>query len=111
MSGRIREEGETCWETGYPGTAPDSWVSQEVTKAKVPSGCGCGAWSRADPAVGAGVLWLLHMSLQSEALSQSAIKYLLFPTQLSLVAGPGRGDQRTGDRELFIVNNHLLGVT
>lgn len=85
---------------------------QEVTKDMSSLGIWLWCpWGLADPAQGAGVLWLLHTSLRSGALSQSIIKYLLFPTLLSLVAGPGGGDQKAGDRELFIVNDHLLGVT
>lgn len=51
------------------------------------------------------------MSLQSGALSQSVIKYLPFRTLLSLVPGPGGGDQGAWNRELFTVNDHLPGVT
>lgn len=51
------------------------------------------------------------MSLQSRALSQSVIKYLPFPTLLSLVPGPGGGDQGAWDRELFAVNDNLPGDT
>lgn len=51
-----------------------------------------------DPAGGADVLSLLHMSLQSGVWSQCVIKYLLFPTLLSLVPGPGRGAREQGIR-------------
>lgn len=51
-----------------------------------------------DPAGGADVLCLLHMSLQSGVWSQRVIKYLLFPTLLSLVPGPGRGAREQGIR-------------
>lgn len=46
----------------------------------------------------------------SQELSANLIKYLLFPTLLSLVPGPGGGDQRAGDREWFTVNDHLPGA-
>lgn len=95
---------------GTPGQPLPAGFSRKIQRQTFPR-MWLWTWSLAGPAVGAGVLWLLPMSLQSEALSQSAIKYLLFPTQLSSVAGPGRGDHRAGDRELSVVNGHLRGVT
>lgn len=61
------------WGTlGEPLLAGFPWQS---LKARDPLGSGCGDWSPADRAGGAGVFWLLHLSLQSGPLRQSVIIY------------------------------------